>query len=77
MFIIKRDRIVWRFWISDGMFMMPSTIYWFEQALPNTSGQSMDYKLRLYQEMAKETVTVEEWRREDLEDMLLTLLQDA
>ena len=61
-----------------GMYgMMPSTLFWMEESLPNTDGQSLDYKLRLYQGMAKDQVTVEGWKKEDLEDMLLTLLEDA
>jgi len=61
-----------------GMYgMMPSTIFWMESSPQNVNGQSLDYKLRLYQGMAKEQVTVEGWRKEDLEDMLLTLLEDA
>lgn len=56
--------------------MMPSKVYWLEEALPNT-GESLDYKLRLLHGMSIEQVSVEGWQKDDLEDMLLTLLQDA
>lgn len=63
---------------AASMFqMMPSTIFWMESPPPNTSGQSLDYKLQVYQEMAQEQVTVEGWQKSDLEDMLMTLLEDA
>ena len=58
---------------------MPSIVYWMEQAPPHsTNGQSLDVKLlQVYESMAKEQVTVEGWQKADLEDMLLTLLEDA
>ena len=57
--------------------MMPSTVYWMEQAPPSTSGKSIDAKLGIYESMAKEQVIVEGWQKADLEDMLLTILEDA
>lgn len=56
---------------------MPSIVYWMDQAPPRTNGQSLDVKLQVYESMAKEQVTVEGWQKADLEDMLLTLLEDA
>jgi hypothetical protein len=56
------------------MRMMPSTLYWFESMPPPNDDGSVDSKLRAYQAAAKERVVVEGWRKEDLKDMILTLL---
>jgi hypothetical protein len=54
--------------------IMPSTLYWFESMPPAVDG-SVDSKVMAYQSTAKERVRVEGWRKEDLKDMLLTLLR--
>lgn len=54
--------------------IMPSTLYWFESMPPAVDG-SVDAKVMAYQSTAKERVRVEGWRKEDLKDMLLTLLR--
>mmetsp|Transcript_28077 Transcript_28077/g.50846 ORF Transcript_28077/g.50846 Transcript_28077/m.50846 type:complete len:174 (+) Transcript_28077:90-611(+) len=57
--------------------MMSSTVYWMEQVPPNMNGKTLDTKLQVYENMAKEQVIVEGWQKADLEDMLLTILEDA
>jgi hypothetical protein len=54
--------------------MMPSTLYWF-QSMPPKEG-SLDSRVRSFQSLVKEQVVVEGWRKEDLKDMLLTLLSN-
>jgi hypothetical protein len=62
--------------VVPHQLMMPSTLYWFD-SVPPKEGSSFDSTIRAYKSMAKEYVHVEGWRKDDLKDMLLTLLSSG